>query len=122
MAEKCGNPPAQLTTAGHQQGGGVLHFGFVLSDDDKGTKAIFFVIHPKSRKPYQHRFRTKGMLKLMQRGTSKAAGLGSSAAAGALIVIPGTDTVIGAAIANAAGSAASTLTPSFIGIFLRYIG
>lgn len=48
VAEACGEPPAQFSTSGYEQEGGVLHFGFLFKDDDEDVKAIFFVIHPSS--------------------------------------------------------------------------
>ncbi len=124
VAHECGKPPDKFSTSGCQIGNGELHFGYIFSDDDEETKAIFFVIHPNSWGPYQHRFRTTGMLKFIQGGLGQGASLAASAAAGAIIgsIIPGPGTVIGAGIGGAAGYIASSITPSIAGQYLRYIG
>ena len=119
VAAACGPPPAEFNTAGHEQGDGpgVLHFGYVFADDDPAVKAIFFVIHPNSWGPYQHRFRTTGMLALVQTGVGEVGGAAAGAAIGSLFA-PGIGTAVGAG----AGWVVTKVTPSFAGQYLRFIG
>jgi|GEM_PF-5595242 len=124
VAQECGTPPDSLDTSGCQMGAGKLHFGYIFKDDDEDTAAIFFVIHPNSWGPYQHRFRTTGVLKLLGAGASKVAGVAAGAAAGAAFgsVFPIAGTAVGAIVGGAAGLVAGAITPSLAGQYLRYIG
>ena len=124
VAKAHGDPPLTFNTHGYSQGEHKLHFGNVLIEQSDGASALFFVIHPNSWGPYQHRFLTssftafaKGVLSM---GASKAVGTATGAVIGS--VIPGAGTamggILGAIITNAAGSA----TEDYLGDYLRYIG
>mmetsp|Transcript_5292 Transcript_5292/g.5761 ORF Transcript_5292/g.5761 Transcript_5292/m.5761 type:complete len:241 (-) Transcript_5292:81-803(-) len=123
VAEECGEPPETLCTSGHTQGTGKLHFGFIFYDDSK-SGAIFFVVHPPNWKPYQHCFKTNGMIRLVRSGIGMGASIGASAAAGAVLgsVFPGIGTLIGAGIGIAVGIVASDTATKNVGQNLRYIG
>jgi len=123
IAKECGTPPDRINTQGCQMGEGRLHFGYVFDDDDPGTKAVFFVIHPNSWGPYQKRFRTSGLLRFFHSAVSSvtskvAAGVAGAAIGQVAIPIP----LVGAAIGGAAGVIASSLGDALLGDYLRYIG
>lgn len=123
VAKECGAPPERFSTNGHEQADGVLHYGFVFSDTDE-SKCIFFVIHPNSWGPFQHRFRTTSFLKLVSGGVGQAASMGTCAAAGAAMgsFCPGLGTAIGGTVGAGAGWVVQNMTPSYAGDYLRYIG
>lgn len=117
VAEVCGTPPASFKASGHAQGDGRLHFGFVFKDNEK-SKAVYFVIHPNSWDPFQHRFKTTEMTRMLdeavEKGTEMASGkifLGS--------VFPGIGT---AAVDTEAGWIANKIIRFHVGQYLRYIG
>jgi len=113
------SPPDEFRTSGY---GGKLHFGFLTFGSDDG--AVFFVIHPNSWRPFQHRFKTNTFTKFFKDGISKAASAAGSAAAGAAIgsIVPGLGTAIGGIVGFAVGSVGSSLTDDYFGDYLRYIG
>ena len=57
-------PPNEFRTSGYRD---KLHFGFLTFGSDDG--AMFFVIHPNSWGPYQHRFKTNAMTSFFKFGT-----------------------------------------------------
>ena len=59
------DPPHEFRTSGYHN---KLHFGFLTFGSDDG--AVFFVIHPNSWGPYQHRFKTNAMTSFVKSGTS----------------------------------------------------
>ena len=122
VAASCGKPPSRINTSGHSMGGGKLHFGYIFYDNN--GKAIFFVLHPNSWGPYQNRFRTNAMMSFIKSTGCQMSSMGASAAAGAFVgsVFPGVGTAVGAGVGAAAGWVASTITPSYVGDYLRYIG
>ncbi len=129
VATECGAPPAIINTSGHEQGGGVLHFGYIFHDDKEDVKAIFFVIHPNSWGPFQKRFRTNTMLALVDTAINsvadKAGGkLGAiiGAKVGTLIPIPVVGTVAGAAAGYFIGETTVAIVDCMAGDYLRYIG
>ena len=56
-------PPNVFETSGYN---GKLHFGFLTFSSDDG--AVFFVIHPNSWGPYQHRFKTNTFTQFVKDG------------------------------------------------------
>jgi hypothetical protein len=124
VADACGEPPAEFNTSGVNQNGGRLYFGYVYADDDERVKAIFFVIHPPDRKPFQRRFRTTFMLALLhtavETGFARASGAVIGAAVGSIVPVVGT--AIGGAIGYFAGEISSATFDSMYGDYLRYIG
>ena len=56
-------PPDSFRTSGYK---GKLHFGFLTFS--KGDGAVFFVIHPNSWGPYQHRFKTNALTGFVETG------------------------------------------------------
>jgi len=113
------SPPDEFRTSGYR---GELHFGFLTFGSDDG--AVFFVIHPNSWKPFQHRFKTNTFTKFFKDGISKAASAAASAATGAAIgsIVPGLGTAIGGIVGLVVGTAGSSLTDDYFGDYLRYIG
>ena len=57
------SPPNEFRTSGYR---GKLHFGFLTFGTGDG--AIFFVIHPNSWGPYQHRFKTNTFTQFFKDG------------------------------------------------------
>jgi len=112
-------PPNSFETSGYQK---KLHFGFLTFGTDDG--AVFFVIHPNSWGPYQHRFKTNTFTAFTKNAVAKAASIGTSSAIGAALgsVVPGLGTLVGGAIGAVGGVAASSLTDDYFGDYLRYIG
>ena len=124
VAKKHGDPPLQFSTRGYSKGEHKLHFGNVLIKQSDGASALFFVIHPNSWGPYQHRFLTSSFTSfangILSKGASKAAGAGAGAVIGS--VIPGAGTVVGGMLGGIIGNAAGSVTEDYIGDYLRYIG
>ena len=124
VAKKHGDPPLTFNTHGYSKGEHKLHFGNVFIEQTDGASALFFVIHPNSWGPYQHRFVTSSLTAFAKDILSKGASKAADAAAGAVIgsVVPSEGTamggVLGAIMTNAAGSA----TEDYMGDYLRYIG
>jgi len=112
-------PPGAFRTSGYNK---ELHFGFLTFGTDDG--AVFFVIHPNSWGPYQHRFKTNSFTAFVKGGLSSVASAVAGAAAGAATgaaigsIVPGLGTVVGAVV----GYGASSLTDDYFGDYLRYIG
>ena len=85
VATDCGPPPKTFNTSGHAQKGynssvrGILYFGFIPLEGDEQTKRIFFVIHPKGWRPYQHRFVLSSITKFVHK-TAKVTVKATSAA------------------------------------------
>lgn len=124
VADSCGAPPASFNTSGVNYNGGTLHFGYVFSDDDDKVKAIFFVIHPPDRKPFQGRFRTTFMLALLRAGVEEGFARVSGAIIGAAVgsIVPVVGTAVGGAIGFVAGEVSSMTFDALYGDYLRYIG
>merc|ERR1712112_103059 len=125
------SPPSEFRTSGYQ---GYLHFGFLYYGGQ--NQAFFFVLHPNSWGPYQHRFKTNSFTAFFQDGigavlasgatyaagaavTSAAAAAGA-AAAGATIgsIVPVAGTIIGGLV----GASVGALSDDYFGDYLRYIG
>ena len=66
---------SRFSTAGHSApGNSELHFGNVFVGDTSGGSAIFFVIHPNSWRPYQHRFKTSSISAALKKVASSLTG------------------------------------------------
>merc|ERR1712142_310593 len=113
-------PPSEFRTSGYN---GKLHFGFLVFDTSPNG-AVFFVIHPNSWGPYQHRFKTNSFTRFIKNGLSEVGSAASGAAAGAALgsIVPGIGTAIGAVVGGIAGAAGGQLTDDYFGDYLRYIG
>jgi len=113
-------PPSEFRTSGYN---GKLHFGFLVFGSSPNG-AVFFVIHPNSWGPYQHRFKTNSITKFVKNGLSRLGATAASSAAGAALgsIVPGIGTAIGAAVGAVAGAAGGELTDDYFGDYLRYIG
>lgn len=124
VANACGDPPASFNTSGVELNGGKLHFGYVYDDDDENVKAIFFVIQPPDRKPFQRRFRTTFMLGMLHAATEAGVARVSGAIIGAAVgsIVPVVGTAVGGAIGYCAGEVSSATFDSLYGDYLRYIG
>lgn len=109
------SPPDEFSTSGYQ---GLLHFGFLYYGGQ--NQAIFFVLHPTSWTPYQHRFKTNSFTSFFNAGIGSVLTKGASAAAGAAIgsIVPGPGTIIGGLV----GAAVGELSDDYFGDYLRYIG
>jgi len=111
------SPPSKFSTSGYK---GKLHFGFLYYGKD--GRAVFFVLHPNSWGPYQHRFKTNAFTEFVM---GAAQGLASTAVAyvvgaaiGTFIPVPYFGTFIGGLL----GIGVRSLTKSYFGDYLRYIG
>lgn len=121
-------PPTSFWTSGYRSGSARLHFGVLTGFLAKNDGALFFVIHPNSWGPYQHRFKTdkftrsiqkklkKVAKKLVKKAATKAAVAAIAATYGS--VVPG----LGTAIGYAFGYAAAENVDDYFGDYLRYIG
>ena len=114
------SPPDEFWTSGYH---GYLHFGFLWFGEQ--NQAVFFVLHPNSWGPYQHRFKTNGFTDFFNKAVGKvtamaASGLATSAIAGAAFgsIVPFAGPVIGGLVGIAVGS----LSDDYMGNYLRYIG
>lgn len=122
------SPPNEFRTSGYR---GKLHFGFLYFG---GTnQALFYVLHPNSWGPYQHRFKTNAFTRFFKSQASKAASKAAAAAVGEAIGSIAASTAAGAAAGEAIGSiipGAGTIIGSLVGAgvaelsddYLRYIG
>jgi len=109
------SPPNEFRTSGYR---GKLHFGFLYFG---GTnQALFYVLHPNSWGPYQHRFKTNAFTRFFKGQAGKVVSTATGAAVGAAIgsVIPGAGTIIGGLV----GAGVSQLSDDYLGDYLRYIG
>ena len=124
VAKEHGDPPLTFNTRGYSKGEHKLHFGNVLIQQSDGASALFFVIHPNSWGPSQHRFLTSSFTAFAKAILSKGASKAALAGAGAVIgsVIPGAGTVVGGMLGGIIGNAAESVTEDYIGDYLRYIG
>merc|ERR1719320_1113993 len=100
------SPPDEFWTSGYH---GYLHFGFLWFGEQ--NQAVFFVLHPNSWGPYQHRFKTNGFTDFFNKAVGKvtamaASGLATSAIAGAAFgsIVPFAGPVIGGLVGIAVGS------------------
>ena len=109
-------PPSEFSTSGYE---GYLHFGFLLFGDQ--NQAIFFVLHPNSWGPYQHRFKTNTFTQFFNDGVRNATFTAAGAIGGVIGSIVG-DPGVGTMIGNLVVTGASTLTDDYFGDYLRYIG
>ena len=111
------SPPSEFSTSGYQ---GYLHFGFLYYGGQ--NQAIFFVLHPNSWGPYQHRFKTNTFTQFFNAGvTAVSSGVTSAAvgaAIGSIVPVPIVGTVVGGLV----GAGVGTLTDDYFGDYLRYIG
>ena len=95
VARAFGDPPQQFSTGGHE---GNLFFGYLNFGDQ--NQAIYFVLHPSTWYPYQHRFKTNSFTAFFKDGLSKVAGTAGGAAAGWAVgaamgsIVPGAGTVV----------------------------
>ena len=102
---------------------------------DSESLVFFFVIHPEDRAPFQNRFRTSELQKIVTRivtDVATAVIMGAAVKAGAVFgsIIPGPGTVAGAALGLAVGYAAKEAfklildeyVEDIIGQYLRYVG
>ncbi|MFC1747932.1 hypothetical protein ACFL2V_03920 [Pseudomonadota bacterium] len=123
VAESCGEPPQTFNASGVNYNGGRLHFGYVEDDDEK-VKAVFFVIHPADRKPFQKRFRTNLMYDLLHAGAEMGFARASSAVVGAAVgsIVPVVGTAAGAVVGYCAGEISTAAFDSLCGDYLRYVG
>ena len=137
VAKAAGKPPKRFSTSGHSAAKeSKLHFGNVFFDNAGGS-AIFFVIHPNSWGPYQHRFKTSSITAAFNTAAKAIIGAGATAGIGAAIAaaaasgavmgsfIPGPGTAAGAVLGVAVagfGALFGTLSDDYIGDYLRYIG
>ena len=119
VAKELGTPPQQFSTGGHEDN---LHFGYLNFGGQ--NQAIYFVLHPNSWYPFQHRFKTNSFTKFFKDGLSNVAGTAGGAAAGWAVgaamgsIVPGAGTVVGGVV----GVAISSFTDDLFGDYLRYIG
>jgi len=117
--------PASFRTSGYN---GMLHFGMlcfsVTVTNEELDGVIFFVIHPNSWGPFQHRFKTNAFTGFVKKGISKAAGAATGAATVAALgsVVPGLGNIVGGILGLTAGVIASRVTPNYFGNYLRFIG
>lgn len=120
VAERCGPPPELFCTNGHED---VLHVGY-LYEEEVGYGALFFVMHPKNWKPYQHRFKMGKLGAFLRSGVSTGAsffgGMATGAAVGSVVPIAGT--FAGAVIGAVGGLVAGAVAPEVIGTTLVHIG
>jgi len=93
VAEEHGAPPDSFNTNGVR---GKLHMGILNLETSGGETAIFFVIHPKDWYPFQHRFKTEGLTKLILKAGGKAA--------------------------DKCAPGAGSLVPSLLGDYLHFLG
>ena len=109
------SPPSYFWTSGYE---GYLHFGFLYFGGQ--NQAIFFVLHPNSWGPYQHRFKTNSFTQFFNNGIGSVLSSGAGAAAGAAIgsIVPGVGTILGGLVGAGVGS----LSDDYFGDYLRYIG
>merc|ERR1712227_371042 len=118
------SPPSKFSTSGYE---GKLHFGFLHYGED--GRAVFFVLHPNSWGPYQHRFKTNALTEFVKRAaqgtTSTAVGLAAGAAivkyapaAGAAIGTYMTHEAFGGIIGTLIGIGVSSLTDDYFGDYL----
>lgn len=144
VAKASSGVPNSISTNGYK---GLLHCGNLIYDNVQKSKAqvMFFVIHPNSWGPYQHRFKTSSLTKFVNGamndiikaavGAGVGAGLTalmvSAAAAGGTLgsIVPVAGTAAGAlagiAIAGVGALAAyavGSMTDDYLGDYLRYIG
>jgi len=126
------SPPNEFRTIGYR---GKLHFGFLYFG---GTnQALFYVLHPNSWGPYQHRFKTNAFTRFFKSQASKAASTAAAAAVGEAIGSIAASTAAGAAAGEAIGSiipgagtiigslvraGVAELSDEYLGDYLRYIG
>merc|ERR1712241_1547043 len=109
-------PPSEFRTSGYN---GKLHFGFLVFDTSPNG-AVFFVLHPNSWGPYQHRFKTNSFTAFFNKGVGSVLTNAAGAAAGAAIgsIVPGVGTIIGGLV----GASVGALSDDYFGDYLRYIG
>ena len=112
----CNNthPPDSFNTSGYN---GMLHMGILNLETDANAVGIFFVIHPKDWKPYQHRFKTDTLTGFLHKAAGSGAGAMAGAAAGSCVPIAGT--IIGGAVGAVVGS---FFAPSIFGDYLHFLG
>ena len=108
------SPPDEFNTSGYQK---LLHFGFLFFGDQ--NQAIFFVLHPNSWEPYQHRFKTNAFTAFFNDGIGSVMTAAETAVGAAVgSIVPGAGTIIGGIVGTAVGS----LSDDYFGDYLRYIG
>lgn len=140
VAKASSGVPNSISTNGYN---GLLHCGNLIYDNVQQSKAqvMFFVIHPNSWGPYQHRFKTSSLTRFVNGAITDvlkaAAGAGATAGLTALLtsaavaggtlgsIVPIGGTAAGALLlvgAALAAYAVGSMTPDYLGDYLRYIG
>jgi len=135
------SPPNEFRTSGYR---GKLQFGFLYFG---GTnQALFYVLHPNSWGPYQHRFKTNAFTRFFKSQASKAASKAAAAAVGEAIgsiaastaagaaageaigsiipgaKLPGAGTIIGSLVGAEVAELSDVYLGDYLGDYLRYIG
>ena len=112
--------PPETITIGEEgnDNNGQLHFGYLYYGD--AGQALFFVIHPNSFRPYQHRFATNTLTSYVQTGLAALA-KPLTAAVGVAIgtIVPPAEAD---RIVTSFGGVAGQLPGDIFGDYLRYIG